>query len=71
MINVQLTIANLREISESAHREFVSRAKTPEMDNSEFLTLCYAAATERFLVKTGVSVNMTYAPRMPYDTADE
>lgn len=71
MINIALTVENIREIKDYANREFMTRSPPKELDGPEFLVLCYAMATERVLVKLGAPINAKYANRLPYESIDE
>lgn len=67
---ITFTVEDVREVKLYANREFLSKPQPPELDGPEFLVLCYTRAVDRVLNKKGVSINITFVSKLPYEAMD-
>lgn len=68
---IVLTVSDLVEIKDYANRAFHAHAVPKELENSEYLVLCYAKGVDRVLNKKGFNINLTFTTKLPYSSIEE
>lgn len=68
---VTITASDLVNISDFSKMLFKVNAQPKELDNSEFVSLCYLLAVERVLAQKGVNFSANYIKKQPYESVEE
>ena len=68
---VTITASDLVSISDFSKMIFKANAQPKELDNSEFVSLCYLQAVERLLAQKGINFTATYTQKLPYQSVEE
>lgn len=68
---VAVTASDLVSISDFSKMIFKASAQPKELDNSEFVSLCYLQAVERVLAQKGICFSANYVKKQPYESVEE
>ena len=68
---VTITAGDLVIISDHAKIAFKNKHAPRELDNSEFVSLCFLYAVECLLAQKGINFTATYTPKRPYESDNE